>query len=434
MAEVEGKPGYKQTKLGEIPEEWDITNLGDLASVITKGESIQWQGSDYVDEGIPFLRTENVSEHGAIDLIGCKFITPQTHQKMRRSQFQVGDIVISIASTLGRCALITEDVVPANTNQDLALVRLNNSGASREFVLKYMLGRAVQKQIAVVAQGATRLNLNLKQISEFRIALPDLPEQQKIAEILSTWDTAIEKLDALIEKKRELKKGLLQQLLTGKRRFWEFVKREGYQQTKLGIIFPKDWENKRVGQILRERVETSSDTEKYELFSLTIKNGLTPKTEQYERSFLLRDKEGNQYKLVYPNDILYNPMNLRIGSIALSGVDRQVLVSNYYNVLKPVDGMNAVYYSYLLSSKLLIHIYNRIAIGSLKEKKRVHWSILQKVEIPFPPLGEQDKIAAVLSTADREIQTLEKQRDALKTQKRGLMHKLLTGQVRVKVR
>ena len=203
------------------------------------------------------------------------------------------------------------------------------------------------------------------------------------------------------------------------------------KETNLGIPIPQNWKVYSLGEILKERIQKSNDIKSFPLYSLMINGGLTEKTDRYNRTFLLKNKEGNQYLIVQPNDILYNPMNLRFGAIARSKIDFPVAVSAYYNTLRLVEEFGTpVYFEYYLSSYRLFHIYNRVAIGSLEEKKRVHWSILQKVKIPIPSLEERQKIAQILTTWDTAIEKLENLIQKKQKLKKGLMQVLLTGKLR----
>jgi len=226
----------------------------------------------------------------------------------------------------------------------------------------------------------------------------------------------------------------MQELLTGKRRLKGFEKTNGFHKTDLGLKLPLDWSIIKVKDIFNERKETSKDQSVYPLFSLTIENGLTEKTDRYERSFLLKNKEENLYKLVYPDDILFNPMNLRFGAIAKSKIDKVVSVSAYYNsiYLNAIDA-NVDYYESLFKTPLFINLYDRIAIGSLIEKKGVHLSNFLDLEIPLPNKEEQTAIAQVLQAASNEVQVLRNKLDKLKEQKKGLMQVLLTGKKRLKI-
>jgi type I restriction enzyme, S subunit len=187
-----------------------------------------------------------------------------------------------------------------------------------------------------------------------------------------------------------------------------------------------------IRSLFRERSETSSDTSLYPLFSFTIQDGVTPKTDRYERSFLLRDTENNLYSVVHPGDLVLNPMNLRFGAIAFSAVPCPVLVSGYYNVLTPNEKyVDRVFFQAYLRSSQMMDVYDRFAIGSLIEKRRVHISIFRDIEIPIPPLAEQRRMASYFSTADRAIAGVEKLIAAKRTLKKGLAQQLLTGQRRL---
>ena len=193
--------------------------------------------------------------------------------------------------------------------------------------------------------------------------------------------------------------------------------KKGYKKTKLGWI-PEDWEMVRFNELFNEVVNLSNDTETYPLYSLTLENGVTPKTERYERSHLLKDKEENEFKLISQGEIAINPMNLRFGAFFMSKVPQTVSLSAYYDIVKAKnDTVNTIFYDAFMKSNPARRLYQRIATGSLDEKKRVHLSELNKQLVPYPKKEEQEKIAKILSAWDDGIETLEKlieQKEVLK--------------------
>lgn len=195
---------------------------------------------------------------------------------------------------------------------------------------------------------------------------------------------------------------------------------------------PAGWRPVSLGSLFTERSERSQNTDSIPLFSLLIGTGLTPKTERYNREFLLRDKEGNEYAVVHPKDIVFNPMNLRFGAVAMSRESKPVCVSAYYAVLAPTKAVDPIFLESYLASPQMIDLYDHVSIGSLIEKRRVHASILKSVEIYLPPLPEQKAIAAILSTWDRAIEQVTKLIEAKTRLKKGLMQQLLTGKRRFK--
>lgn len=152
--------------------------LKELTTLITKGESPLWKGIKYQKQGIPIIRIKNI-RNLKISLEDAEYISEKTHKQMKRSQLQKNDLVISIAGTLGRCAIVSSEVLPANMNQDQALVRLKNEIVDPEYVLHALNSRTIKEQIANIKRGATRLHLNLKQVGDLKIPLPSKDEQIK---------------------------------------------------------------------------------------------------------------------------------------------------------------------------------------------------------------------------------------------------------------
>jgi len=194
---------------------------------------------------------------------------------------------------------------------------------------------------------------------------------------------------------------------------------------------PEKWEFVTIGSLFVERKERSNDTNKYPLHSFTIEKGVTAKTEQYERSFLLKDKEKNKFALVYLGDFVFNPMNLRFGAISMARIDRPVSVSAYYNILVPIaDKVDSVFIEALLRSTHVLDLYNKIAIGSLLEKKRVHLSILERTYVPLPPFEEQCRIGKILALWDTAIEKTVKLIEAKEKRLKWLTEKLINRECR----
>lgn len=207
--------------------------------------------------------------------------------------------------------------------------------------------------------------------------------------------------------------------------------KKGYKKTKLGWI-PEDWKMVCFNELFDEVVNLSNDTETYPLYSLTLENGVTPKTERYERSHLLKDKNENEFKLISEGEIAINPMNLRFGAFFMSKVPETVSLSAYYDIVKAKkDTVNVIFYDAFMKSASARRLYQRIATGSLDEKKRIHLSELKKQLVPYPKKEEQDKIAEILSTWDDGIETFEKLIEQKEIFHKALMKNLLIGKIRL---
>jgi type I restriction enzyme, S subunit len=191
--------------------------------------------------------------------------------------------------------------------------------------------------------------------------------------------------------------------------------------------FEGDWQPQKLKNILMERNIQAS--EELPLYSLTIESGIVPKTERYERSFLVKNEE-EAYKVVQPNDFAYNPMNLRFGALARHTETKAVKVSKYYNIFSVNPKADIVFADYLLTKSSSIRFYDSIAMGSLVEKKRVHFSDFLKSEFLLPSIAEQEKIASFLGAVDTRLTQLRRKHELLQTYKRSVMQKIFSQQIR----
>lgn len=193
--------------------------------------------------------------------------------------------------------------------------------------------------------------------------------------------------------------------------------------------FHEGWRGIPLSNVIQAMAQPSDDT--YPLFSLTIENGVTEKTDRYERSFLVGDESG-AYVSIFKNQFAYNPMNLRFGALARHVRDFPVNISRYYDVFSVKDGYSPEFLESLFLTFPSIKYYNRMATGSLLEKKRVHFSEFIEFVFPIPSFEEQQKIASFLSAVDSKITKLREKRDLLETYKRGMMQKLFSQELRFK--
>lgn len=203
---------------------------------------------------------------------------------------------------------------------------------------------------------------------------------------------------------------------------------DGYKKGKLGIV-PEEWNETSFSTLFTSTSDYTDDLDTYPLYSLTIEDGITPKTERYERSHLV--KKEDSYKIVRPNDYAYNPMNLRFGAVARHKGDMPVAVSGYYDIFTTVFESDLPFMDSFLTFGPMITYYNRVSTGSLVEKQRVHFSQFLEFMLPLPSINERTKIAAILTTQDKVIELKEKRLAEKQRQKKYLMQQLLTGKKRL---
>ena len=196
---------------------------------------------------------------------------------------------------------------------------------------------------------------------------------------------------------------------------------EGYKKGKLGIV-PGEWDEIPFSTLFTSTSDYTDNLHQYPLYSLTIEDGITAKTERYERSHLV--KKDNSYKVVRPNDYAYNPMNIRFGAVARHKGDIPVAVSGYYDIFTTVHESDLVFMDSFLTYGPMITYYNKVSTGSLVEKQRVHFSDFLEFSLALPPLEERKKIAEILSTQDKAIELQARKIEELKRFKKGCLEKM----------
>ena len=196
---------------------------------------------------------------------------------------------------------------------------------------------------------------------------------------------------------------------------------EGYKKGKIGIV-PIKWNEVPFSTLFTSTSEYTDNLKQYPLYSLTIEDGITAKTERYERSHLV--KKENSYKVVRPNDYAYNPMNIRFGAVARHKGDIPVAVSGYYDIFTTVHESDLVFMDSFLTYGPMITYYNKVSTGSLVEKQRVHFSDFLEFSLALPPLEERKKIAEILATQDKAIELQGRKIEELKRFKKGCLEKM----------
>ncbi|MBR9921423.1 MAG: hypothetical protein GYB31_11340, partial [Bacteroidetes bacterium] len=251
MELVEAK--YKNTEIGEIPYDWEVKFLGECTTKVGSGITPKGGEKVYKTNGHPFVRSQNVG-WGNLLKNDLAFIDDNTHSKFEATEIKQGDVFLNITgASIGRSAIADKDLVGGNVNQHVCIIRSSQQVILPKFLNFILLSKIGQKQIDSFQAGGNREGLNFGQIRSFVVPLPPtLTEQRAIATALSDVDALITSLDQLIEKKKAIKQGAMQELLTGKTRVAGFGEGVGYKQTEVGVI-PEDWEVKLLGFCLDEQ-------------------------------------------------------------------------------------------------------------------------------------------------------------------------------------
>ena len=407
---------YKKTEIGEIPEEWDILPLTKLAKYIN---GMAFKPSDWKKHGIPIVRIENLNDSSAPfnyfdGIFDNRFLLDN------------GDILLSWSASLG---VYLWNRGKAVLNQHIFKVVPN------KIINKYYLFWALHNSIenlSKVTHGSTMKHFQRGELERTKIALPPLPEQQKIAEILSDEDDLIESLNTLISKKKNIKQGLMQKLLT------RGIRHTLFKMTEIGEI-PEEWEISSINKtsLLKGRIgwqglttkEYLKNGEYYLVTGTEFKDGTI---DWLKCNFVSKERYNQDSNIqVKINDILVTKDGT-IGKVAF--VDSLILPATLNSgvfVIRPVKNS---YYPKFLYYILQSQYFKRF-IGTLKAGSTIshlYQYSFSNFAFPNPPLTEQQKIAEILSDTDREIEALEQKRDKYKLLKMGMMQQLLTGRIRIK--
>lgn len=166
--------------------------------------------------------------------------------------------------------------------------------------------------------------------------------------------------------------------------------------------YEEDWEQRKLGEVFEQISNyVNPNQEDIELWSLTVEDGLTKKSERYNREFLV--KKDDKFKKVRPHDIVYNPMNMTLGAVGYNDMEKSVAVSGYYTTMTTQKGYDDYYINTWLKSSQAILLYKRYATGSLLEKQRIQFPTLSIIPTRFPDYEEQKKIGRFFNNLDHFI-------------------------------
>ncbi|HEY9060591.1 MAG TPA: restriction endonuclease subunit S [Pseudobacteroides sp.] len=420
---------YKITEVGVIPEDWEVKELGEFCTKVGSGITPTGGEKVYKPEGRPFLRSQNIG-WGKLLLEDIAFIDDITHEKFNSTEIEKDDVFLNITgASIGRSSIADDRVVAGNVNQHVCIIRTKKSLLMPLFLNYFLLSFNGQKQIESYQSGGNRQGLNFGQIRSFKILLPPtINEQVAIATAISDIDELIQTLEKLIDKKRVIKQGAMQELLTGKKRVNEFGLKAGkYKKTEIGIV-PEDWHVYQIGDLIKFLGGSQPDRTYF----------ISTRKEGYIRLIQIRDYKTDKYKTYIPislarrfcskEDIMigrYGPPIFQI----LSGLDGAYNVALIKAI--PSEKLNKIYAYYYLKQEKLFDFIEKLSQRS-SGQTGVDLKELRSYPLLLPPtIEEQKAIASILSDMDAEITALENKLEKYKKIKQGMMQNLLTGKIRL---
>lgn len=416
LSMVEMKSGYKMTEVGVIPEDWEVKELSSISAIksgkrLPKGSLVTSSKTPY-----PYIRVIDMNM-GYLNLSDIMYVPENVQPMISKYIISKNDIYISVAGTLGLVGKIPKELDGANLTENAN--RITEIQCNRDYLMYYMMSPLIQNVIEAERTIGAQPKLALQRIRDFYIVLPgDNSEQTAIATALSDVDSLISALTKKIEKKKAIKQGLMQQLLTGKKRLPGFNDK---------------WKSMLLGDIAEVK-DGTHQTPKYVKSGgkpfYSVENVTADDFKNVKHISLEEHKALTSNYRIEKGDVLMT----RIGSIGCCKyVDWDVDASFYVSLalLKINEKYDSKFISYLSNIKsfkeevmlnsLVFAIPQKINLGNIS---------LIKVYIPTSK-AEQTAISNILSDCDSEIAALEEKRDKYKEIKQGMMQQLLTGKIRL---
>lgn len=413
---------FKDTEVGRIPEDWDATRIDKLCCLKAR---IGWQGlttGEYLPQGDYVLVTGTDFNDGYIDWKNCYYVSKWRYDQDINIQIKEGDVLISKDGTIGKVAFLDSIPGPGTLNSGVFVVRPKQDNVMNKAYLSWIFKSIWFKSfIDQLTAGSTINHLYQKDFVKFQLVYPnDISEQSRIATALSAIDNLISELGKLIDKKRAIKQGAMQQLLTGKKRLKGF--NEPWVEKKLG----EDALILRGGspRPIEDYITDSQDGLNW------IKIGDVKPNDKYFRKTAEKiKKEGlNKTRQVKKGDfILSNSMSFgRPYILDIDGCihDGWLVIQDYQ------ETYDMLFLYYILCSDAVMNQYASMAAGS--SVQNLNKEKVSNVLLYAPSsLKEQSAIAKVLSSMDEEISFLEAKREKYNAIKQGMMQQLLTGKIRL---
>lgn len=394
----------------KLPKGWNIAALEEVSEIQTGLSKSESREGPFVR--MPYLRVANVQD-GHFDLSEIKEIyVPEG--MVERFRVREGDVLLTEGGDfdkLGRGAVWEGQIKDCVHQNHIFVVRPQIRKLNTRFFAYQTQGPHGRAYFQSCSKQSTNLaSINSTQLRQFPALLPPLPEQRKIAEILGTWDDGLEKLDTLIAAKERRKNGLMQQLLTGKRRVKGAAGR--IKTLKSSEIFAN---------------RSERNVNRLPALSVTQDQGVLLRSDLDRR--IMHDADNTpSYKVAHAGDFI---ISLRSFQGGLEYTSITGAVSPAYHVIHPIIEVDRSFYRHYFKSPVFIGRLATAVIG-IRDGKQVSLDDFKFLRLPYPDLPMQKYVGEILDACDDELRLLRAQRAAIDRQKRGLMQRLLTGRVRTR--
>jgi len=395
---------YKNTPIGPIPTDWEVKNFGGVVKI--EGGSQPPLKNFIYEKREGYIRLIQTRDYRTDKYI--TYIPIELAKKFCKKDDIIigryGPPIFQIFKGLEGAYNVA--LMKAIPNLDIVDKDYTYYFISRPELRSYLEGLS--------QRSGGQTGVEIDRLNEYPFPLPPLPEQQKIAEVLSTWDKAIQETDAIIKKLEARNKALATSLLTGESRI------EAFKNSPSAKLEIKD--------VAKEISLKNKEDHNYTVFSCTKYNGLVPSLEYFGKKIYSDNLK--TYKIIKRNQFAYATNHIEERSMGILEKEDIGLISPMYTIFEFNENVNLDYIFKMLKSDFYINEYKRRMEGSIDRRGGLRWSAFAQIKINLPSIEEQNAIAEILNTANQEVKQYQQKLEALKLQKKGLMQQLLTGKVR----
>ena len=393
------KEGYKDTEIGVIPVEWEVVELGDFCDILD-------------NKRVPLSSEQRATIKGNIPYYGANGVVDYIND------FLFDEELVLLAEDGGNFSEYETRPIAYMINGKSWINNHTHILRAKNNQNHYLFYNLVHKNIMAFINGGTRAKLNRGELVKIKIPLPPLKEQQKIANILSTADEKIEAIASQIEKAEMLKKGLLQKLLS------EGIGHSEFKDSELGRI-PLGWEVVELDNVAKLNKQKYTPIQSEKLHYIGLEH--------------INQEQGTINGIGYSNDtlsqkncfnkgeILFGKLRPYLRKFYLADIDG--VCSTEILVIKAKDNiLNLILFQIITTESFIEHSISKV-FGT--KMPRTSWAILKEFKLALPPLKEQKQIAQILSKSDEKLEVLRAKKEKYETLKKGLLQKLLSGEIRV---
>ena len=391
-----------------------MARLGNIATTITKGTTPTSIGFTFQNEGINFVKIESVDENGNFICEKFDHISDECHEKLKRSQLQENDVLFSIAGAIGRTAIVTKEILPANTNQALAIIRIPQGVINYSFLLYILQSSAVLEQAEKKKQGVAQLNLSLKDIGD--LIIPDIPleKQQEIVDNLDKVNNLISLRKQQFSKLDELVKSRFIEL------FGDPVQN------------PMEWETvllKSATSKIGSGATPKGGKESYQTEGITLIRSMNVHDGRFEYKDLahITDEQAKQLEnvTVEENDVFINITGASVARSCI--VPKHILparVNQHVAIIRCITSMlNSVFANQMFLNTSFKGQLLDIGESGGATRQAITKQQLETLTVILPPLELQEQFATFVEQTDKSKLAIQQSLEKLETLKKALMQK-----------